>query len=485
MGAWLANAQTDAPLWTAVLIATGNTLEAVAGAWILQRIAAFDSAFRRVRDAASFVVFAAVLAPAISATIGVATLCAAAVQPWSRFSGLWLAWWLGDALGALVVAPLLLTTLRRTTPRPRRQWVETALLLTAATAVTELVFGQLFGPALARRPLHFIVFPFAILAAVRLGQPATALVVFGASSAAIWNTVRGVGPFASPEVHESLILLQTFMGVLAGTGLVLAAAIAERRTGERRRAASLAVGEVLAQMPDVSQAAPSILRRLCETLEWDIAAFWLVDHDIQRLRCLTVWSEGGTKAASFAQATKEMLFQTGIGLPGRVWATGRAAWIEDVVRDPNFPRAEAAKGAGLHGGFAFPIRLSDDVLGVIECFSETVVTPDTDLLETMSTVGHHVGQFIARTRVEMDMREEQRRTRAILDTAPDAIVGMDHLGVITAFNPAAERIFGYRAARRLVGNCRICSSHPNFANSIAMASRGTWQRGTARSLIAA
>ena len=81
VGAWLANAQTGAPLWTAVLIATGNTLEAVAGAWILQRVAAFDSAFRRVRDAASFVVLAAVLAPAISATIGVATLCAAAVQP--------------------------------------------------------------------------------------------------------------------------------------------------------------------------------------------------------------------------------------------------------------------------------------------------------------------------------------------------------------------------------------------------------------------
>ncbi|MET0164789.1 MAG: MASE1 domain-containing protein, partial [Vicinamibacterales bacterium] len=449
VGAWLANAQTGAPLWTAALIATGNTLEAVAGAWILQRFAAFDSAFRRVRDATSFIVLAALLAPTISATIGVATLCAAAVQPRSQFSGLWLEWWLGDALGALVVAPLLLTTLRRTTPRPRRQWVETGLLLTAAALVTEIVFGQLFGPALARRPLQYIVFPFAILAAVRLGQPATSFVVFGASLVAIWNTVSGVGPFASTEVHESLILLQTFMGVLAGTGLLLAAAIAERRTGERRRAASLAVGEVLAETSDAAQAAPLILRRLCQTLEWEVAALWLVDHDIQRLRCLTVVTEGGTVAASFAQTTKDMLFERGVGLPGRVWATGRAAWIEDVVRDSNFPRKDVARDAGLHGGFAFPIQLSEDVLGVIECFTETVVTPDTDLLDTMSTVGHHVGQFIARTRVEMGMREEQRRTRAILDTAPDAIVGMDHLGMITAFNPAAERMFGYSRSEAL------------------------------------
>ena len=161
---------------------------------------------------------------------------------------------------------------------------------------------------------------------------------------------------------------------------MLAAAIAERQTGERRRAASPAVGEVLAQTPALSQAAPLILRRLCETLEWDIAAFWLVDSEIQRLRCLTVWSDGETAAASFAQTTKEMLFQPGIGLPGRAWATGRSVWIENVVRDSNFPRAGVAKDAGVHGGFAFPIRLSDDVLGVIECFTETVVTPDTDLL---------------------------------------------------------------------------------------------------------
>ena len=87
--------------------------------------------------------------------------------------------------------------------------------------------------------------------------------------------------------------------------------------------------------------------------------------------------------------------------------------------------------------------------GVIECFTETVVTPDTDLLDTMSTVGQHVGQFIARTRVETDMRDEQRRTQAILDTALDAIVGMDHRGVITAFNPAAERLFGYSRSQAL------------------------------------
>src|SRR6185295_9639338 len=94
--------------------------------------------------------------------------------------------------------------------------------------------------------------------------------------------------------------------------------------------------------------------------------------------------------------------------------------------------------------FAFPICLSDEVLGVIECFNRTVTTPDANLLRTMSNVGNHVGQFMGRKRVEAAIMEEQRRTGAILETAVDAVIGMDHQGMITEFNPAAERMFGYR-----------------------------------------
>ena len=165
---------------------------------------------------------------------------------------------------------------------------------------------------------------------------------------------------------------------------------------------------------------------------------------VQRLRCLAVWSDVAPPTTAFAVATKETLFPSGVGLPGRVWATGKAAWIEDVVHDPNFPRAPVAREAGVHGAFAFPICLGGEVLGVIECFNRTVVTPDTDLLRTMSTVGNQIGQFMGRKRVETAVMEGQRRTRAILDTALDAIIGMDHQGTITEFNPAAERMFGYR-----------------------------------------
>ncbi|MDP3720132.1 MAG: MASE1 domain-containing protein [Acidobacteriota bacterium] len=444
LGAFLANAGSSAPLWTAAVIATGNTLEAVAAAWLLRRDPAFDPRLRRLRDAARLIVLGAALATTISATIGVATLCLAALQPWDRFPSLWAAWWIGDALGVLVVAPAILTVTASVRGDAPRNWVPVVALVLGSAAITAIVFGQVFGATVGEGVLHYVVFPLVAVAAVRVGQPGTALVILAVSAGAIWHTVVGAGPFASPDLNRGLIRLQVFMAVLATTGLMLAAAISERLTGQRRRGAASGIGDVLAEARDLEEAAPAILRQVCENLEWPIGALWLVDAGEQRLRCCAVLSSAGVRGAPFERATSEMRFAPGVGLPGRVWASGRAAWIEDVVEDPNFLRAPVAREAGVHGAFGFPIKLGNEVEGVVEFFNYDVVAPDEDLLATLSTVGNQLGQFLGRKRVEREVIQEQRRTRAILDTALDAVIAMDHRGVITEFNPAAERVFGYR-----------------------------------------
>ena len=93
-------------------------------------------------DALAFIVVAVVMSTAISATIGVTTLCCGGVQPWARFWVLWADWWLGDALGALVVAPVILTTARPPETWSRRAWIETGLLVVGAVATTQAVFGE-------------------------------------------------------------------------------------------------------------------------------------------------------------------------------------------------------------------------------------------------------------------------------------------------------------------------------------------------------
>jgi signal transduction histidine kinase len=278
-------------------------------------------------------------------------------------------------------------------------------------AAVQAVFGRALVSAHATHPSEYVIFPFVVAGAVRGGPAVTAVVVLGATAVAIAHTASGSGPFAGSNVHEGMRLLQTFVGVLAGTGLLLAAAIAERAVGERRRAAVYAVGQVLARAPHLQAAAPVLLRDLCTTLGWQIGGMWMIGAD-GHLHCIEIWREPGTPADDFESMSRRLAFAPGAGLPGRVLSSRNAGWIEDVTRDPNFPRADAARSAGVHGGFAFPVSLGDQVLGVIECFNRAVVAPDDDLLRTMSMVGQQIGQYIARKREQDALAEEQERTSA-------------------------------------------------------------------------
>ena len=236
LGAFLANLTANAPVATAAVIAIGNTLEAVAGARLLAR-AGFRPSLERLRDALALIIFAAGTSTMVSATIGVVGLAAGGVQPWTSFGRLWWAWWVGDALGALVVAPLLMVW---SSPQPELSPRERRLEAVALVATTLLVgvagFGMGREVPLAVYPLHYLTFPLVIWAALRFGQRGTATVTFLVSTIAITSTVGGSGPFALATRHESLLLLQMFMSVAAVTGLVLGAAITERDVTRRQRA---------------------------------------------------------------------------------------------------------------------------------------------------------------------------------------------------------------------------------------------------------
>src|SRR5262249_44176631 len=109
-------------------------------------------------------------------------------------------------------------------------------------------------------------------------------------------------------------------------------------------------------------------------------------------------------------------FGPGVGMPGRIWESGSPVWIPDVPRDQNFPRADVATRAGLHGAVGFPVRLGDEVLGVIEFFSREIRQPDNDLLRLFATIGGQIGQFMERWRSAEALREADRRKDEFLAT---------------------------------------------------------------------
>ena len=417
-GAFLANLATNEPAGVAAAIAAGNTLEALAAGWLLRRMG-FHHGLERIRDVLGLVVLAAAGSTTVSATIGAAALCVSGMQPWSAFGTLWRDWWLGDAMGDLLLAPALLTwaSWRRIRWPPRRMLEAAAGLACLLLVVVGVFAGGL--KAAAHHPLEYTIFPLLIGAALRFGQPGTALAVLFTSTAAISGTVAGYGPFASGPRHESLVLLQVFNGVMATTALLLGAAMAERATRERRRAADYAVTQVLAEAETLAAAAPGILKAVCENLGWDVGLLWTVEHAERRLRCVAAWHKAPRETERFEKLSRTLVFTPGMGVPGRVWADKRPCCVEDVVVDTNFPRAPVAVEVGLHGAVGFPILLRDEVVGVVEFFSREIRGPDEDLVQMFATVGGQVGQFMDRERsaeARAALLERERAARAEAET---------------------------------------------------------------------
>ncbi len=133
-----------------------------------------------------------------------------------------------------------------------------------------------------------------------------------------------------------------------------------------------------------------------------MGAIWIVDSDAQALQCNDIWHVPSITVEQFESATRERTFSPGIGLPGRVWNSGKPAWITDVTQDSNFPRVSMARRVGLHGAFAFPVLSGSEITGVIEFFSRQVRKPDEHLLLMMSALGSQIGLFLSRKRVEAE-----------------------------------------------------------------------------------
>jgi PAS domain S-box-containing protein len=188
---------------------------------------------------------------------------------------------------------------------------------------------------------------------------------------------------------------------------------------------------------------PAAARRDRQSLGWDVGALWRPTDEVAgALRCVETWPG----VEPFEQTSRTTLLAPGEGLPGRVWASGKPAWIVDVRADANFPRAPSAARAGLRTAFCFPIRGATGMLGAIEFLAGERREPDDNLLETMTSLGGRIGQCVERWRAEDRLRESDARKSAILDAAFDCVITMDADGRVVEVNQAAERTFGYGAS---------------------------------------
>lgn len=180
--------------------------------------------------------------------------------------------------------------------------------------------------------------------------------------------------------------------------------LTESKRLKRRNSVLYATTQVLAESATFKEAIPKILQAICESLEWDLGAFWTVDRKTNVLNCAEIWHKPSVKVPEFEALTRQITFLPGVGLPGSVYASKKPLWITNVVSDANFPRAPVAAKEGLYGAFGFPILIGNNVLSAIEFFSNEIQPPDEDLLRMMASIGGQIGQFIERKQSEEALR---------------------------------------------------------------------------------
>jgi PAS domain S-box-containing protein len=408
VGAFLANWSVGVPALAAVGMGCGNTLEALVGSYLLRR-ANLRPALERLRDVLSLIVLGAGLSTLVSATIGVTSGWLGGVIRSADYATAWWTWWVGDAMGDLVVASaLLIWSAPPPLSRQVARYVEAGVFGITLVVVALLAFrggGRVGGDQYLRA---YVVFPFVIWAARRFGQPGVAVTIVVVSVLAIWTTVDGFGPFVRTSAYESLLFLQTFMGIVAATALVLGAAITEHRRAETALRES-----------------EERHRRLIEISPDGVM---LASRDGTILLC-------NEQAAVLHGCTRAEL-------------TGRNAF--DLLAASDRPRAwedlrKMVETGSVHNveytlrksdGTALPVEVSTSVLLERDGQPQGFIAIERDI--SARKLGQERMAQLLR-----DSAEAESRFRALFDSAPTGILTVDVAGTIVFVNAQLERMLGY------------------------------------------
>lgn len=218
--------------------------------------------------------------------------------------------------------------------------------------------------------------------------------------------------------------------------------ISRRKSAENKAAVQHTVALLINEAQSISELAKKALRFICQRLGFIEGEFWQTDENESVIICAEIFYEPHLAGSDFVETTLKRRFNPGEGLPGRVWKSRQSTWIKDLSTDNNFPRAEQAAQAGVAMGMAVPLWFGEDVPAVMAFYGNSVREQDTQILETMTTIGIQLGQFMRRKTAEDSHTRQRMLQELMLDTMSDGIVAADQDGRFIIVNRAAEEMFG-------------------------------------------
>jgi PAS domain S-box-containing protein len=208
---------------------------------------------------------------------------------------------------------------------------------------------------------------------------------------------------------------------------------------QRQLAARLLEAETLDEVAD------DFLFTVGHLLRWDAGALWEAGEGEPILRFVSGWSVAGLEAESLWRHSRELIVERGKGLPGRAWADGEVAWAPDFARNPLYPRGATAAELGLTAALAIPVPVGhpEGVLAIAEFHARSFNPPSEELLALLGGFADQLGTFIDRRRERAHTERARNHLAQVVRGTQDAVLSKDLNGVITSWNPAAERLYGY------------------------------------------
>lgn len=231
LGALAANLLTDIPVGSAIVIAFGNTLQALVAYWLLLRVMRWRGTLDSIGEVMTFVVCAAVMAPLVSATIGSLSLYLGGASEAGRFTPMWLTWWMGDGFGALIVGSFLLSW-SKPGKIGTREVPEIVALFLLLSIVVLIVFGGWFPGTVKTYPLAYLCLPCLLWPALKFDQRIVTTAIVVMAAVAVWGASHGYGPFMQPDPNVSLLLLISFVGTSSLMTMLVGAVTNERSRAE-------------------------------------------------------------------------------------------------------------------------------------------------------------------------------------------------------------------------------------------------------------
>ena len=420
LGAALANTWTGLDAVTVAAITAGNTLEAVAGASLLRALR-FRPSLERLRDVLALVL-AGALCTLVAATIGLLSLRLGGYVSGADAAFVWRTWWLGALGGALLVAPAIFVLAHaRPLRMPSGPRVAEVAALAATTAVVSVVV--FWGTV----PLEYLLLALLMWASLRFRQAGATITSLAIAGIAVGFTVAGRGPFTSGSLDASLMLSQSFIGVGAVVGLMLAAVTSERahaRAGlvrarddlereVRERTAALAhTQDGLIEAQELARIGSWEWDVQADTVTWSAMLYVIYGVDCDAHKA----TFGGYLERVHPDDRERVMATIQDALAHRC----AFAFDERIVRPDGEIRVLASRGQVFAGAGGEPARM----VGICQDVTES-------------------------RRAERALRDSEARARLIVDAASDAFVSTDEDDVVMEWNAQAEALFGWTRAEAL------------------------------------